>query len=114
VVFFVGECSFKTPMPPNVIRSGLSSWIRSRREILLSDEEIQRVCEALRLLRMDRTLTRSAHLKSLRERHDSTTTCPKCGSQLLARTAKRGANAGSKFFGCSSYPRCRFTTSDRA
>lgn len=109
VVVFVGECAFKTPMPPNVIRSGLSSWIRGRKEILLSDEEIQRVCNNLRLLRMDHNLTHSAHLKSLRERHGSTTTCPKCGSSLLAKTARRGVNAGSTFLRCSSYPRCRFT-----
>ena len=35
--------------------------------------------------------------------------CPRCGSALVLRTARRGPNRGSRFHGCSSYPRCRFT-----
>lgn len=38
----------------------------------------------------------------------TTKTCPKCGGDLVLRTAKRGPHAGSKFYGCSSYPKCRF------
>jgi restriction system protein len=34
-------------------------------------------------------------------------TCPKCGSDLVKRTAKKGVNAESKFRGCSSFPKCR-------
>ena len=35
--------------------------------------------------------------------------CPKCESEMVLRTAKKGLGAGNKFWGCSSYPRCRFT-----
>jgi restriction system protein len=35
--------------------------------------------------------------------------CPSCGSEMVGRTAKRGSNAGSQFWGCSQYPRCRGT-----
>lgn len=38
-----------------------------------------------------------------------TNTCPRCGSALILRTAKRGANVGNEFWGCSTYPKCRFT-----
>lgn len=34
--------------------------------------------------------------------------CPRCGEALVLRTAGRGPNAGSNFYGCSSFPRCRF------
>ena len=34
--------------------------------------------------------------------------CPRCGSPLVLRTAKKGAYAGSQFYGCSSFPRCRY------
>lgn len=34
--------------------------------------------------------------------------CPRCGSPLVLRTAKRGARAGKQFYGCSSYPHCHF------
>jgi restriction system protein len=33
--------------------------------------------------------------------------CPQCGSSMVRRTAKRGANAGGSFWGCSKYPACR-------
>lgn len=35
-------------------------------------------------------------------------TCPCCGSAMARRTAKRGANAGSVFWVCSTFPpKCR-------
>jgi len=36
-------------------------------------------------------------------------TCPKCGKPLVLRTVRRGARAGSQFWGCSGYPECRGT-----
>lgn len=33
--------------------------------------------------------------------------CPRCGASMVLRTARRGGNAGGKFWGCSSYPKCR-------
>ena len=38
-----------------------------------------------------------------------TDACPVCNSAMVNRTAKRGANAGRKFLGCSTYPRCKGT-----
>ena len=35
--------------------------------------------------------------------------CPKCGTLMIRRTAKRGINAGKSFWGCSNFPRCRGT-----
>jgi len=35
--------------------------------------------------------------------------CPKCGSPMVIRTAKRGGNAGNSFWGCSQYPVCKGT-----
>lgn len=35
--------------------------------------------------------------------------CPKCGGELVLRTAKKGANAGTQFYGCSNYPNCKYT-----
>jgi restriction system protein len=35
--------------------------------------------------------------------------CPFCGSTMVRRTAKKGANAGSQFWGCSTYPKCKGT-----
>lgn len=35
--------------------------------------------------------------------------CPKCGAEMRVREAKKGATAGNRFLGCSTYPRCRGT-----
>lgn len=35
--------------------------------------------------------------------------CPLCGSAMVKRTARKGANAGNEFWGCSAYPGCRGT-----
>lgn len=35
--------------------------------------------------------------------------CPRCGAAMVLRTAKRGANAGRTFYGCSKYPACKQT-----
>lgn len=35
--------------------------------------------------------------------------CPTCGSAMVRRVAKRGANAGAAFFGCTRYPDCHGT-----
>jgi restriction system protein len=32
--------------------------------------------------------------------------CPRCGADMVLRTAKRGANAGARFYGCSQFPDC--------
>jgi restriction system protein len=33
--------------------------------------------------------------------------CPVCQSAMVRRTAKRGANSGNAFWGCSQYPGCK-------
>ena len=35
--------------------------------------------------------------------------CPRCEAPLVQRVAGRGENAGGTFWGCSAYPRCKFT-----
>ena len=35
--------------------------------------------------------------------------CPICSADMVKRTAKKGASAGSQFWGCSKYPVCRGT-----
>jgi restriction system protein len=35
--------------------------------------------------------------------------CPACGKGMVLRTARQGARAGSRFWGCAGYPECRGT-----
>lgn len=109
VVFFIGECEFKTDMPSNVLNKGFKAHIESYRIPVLAEPELSRIMNAIQRLKNDPSLTKANHLKSLDDRHNSSTVCPKCGGKLVERTARRGSNAGSKFLGCSSYPKCKFT-----
>ncbi len=40
---------------------------------------------------------------------DTRKICPKCEREMVLRTATKGLNAGNQFWGCSAYPRCRYT-----
>jgi len=35
--------------------------------------------------------------------------CPRCEAPMVLRIARRGANAGQQFWGCSTYPKCQET-----
>jgi restriction system protein len=38
-----------------------------------------------------------------------TPNCPRCSTPMVLREARRGPNAGEKFWGCVNYPKCRGT-----
>ncbi len=40
--------------------------------------------------------------------------CPRCGSPMIMRKASKGVNAGSEFWGCSNFPKCRCIISDKS
>ena len=108
IVMFWGECEFKTPLPPNVMSRGYTSYIKSHTAVVFSDQEVQEIAVALRGGMLPKSwATRRQHVASLKERFSSITHCPKCGSPLVLRTVKSGANAGSQFYGCTNYPTCR-------
>ena len=109
VVFFIGDCEFKTPMPRNVINNGLIPYIKEFKQACLTGKQVDDIESNLLSLRLDKSLNRQAHLASLSERHESSTTCPKCGGRLITRASKTGNTTGKSFLGCSNYPRCKYT-----
>lgn len=38
---------------------------------------------------------------------DAAIICPRCGTAMVMRTAKKGNNVGKQFWGCSAFPKCR-------
>ncbi|MEQ1600507.1 MAG: restriction endonuclease [Methylophilaceae bacterium] len=46
---------------------------------------------------------------TIKEHEASIPSCPLCGSDMVKRTAKKGASVGSTFWGCSKFPKCRGT-----
>ncbi|MFT6631871.1 MAG: hypothetical protein ACJAS4_001832 [Bacteriovoracaceae bacterium] len=109
VVFFVGSCKFKTQLPSNVLKSGLGRYIKRFVEPCLSEDEVHIIVKKLEQHNSKSELSTKDHVRSFKERLSSSTVCPKCGSSLKLKVAKKGPRAGSEFLGCESYPRCRFT-----
>jgi restriction system protein len=109
VVFFIGDCELKTPLPENVLTSGLPRYVKAFTIPILSPERVAEIEKRLLALKSDQTLNTANHLASLEARYGSETTCPKCGGELVKRVAKQGTRAGRSFFGCVGYPRCRYT-----
>lgn len=109
IVYFVGDCKLKTELPGNVLTGGLARYIKKFRQPVLSNQKIEQLCGALERHRSNSNLNLKDHRRSLRERHNSITACPNCGSELKLRTVRTGKIAGSQFIGCSSYPKCRYS-----
>ena len=107
VVCFVGDSQFKTDLPSNVLSSGLGRYIKQFKDTVLSHDEIGRICSLL--IDTEGKISKREHIQSLHDRHTSDTVCPRCGSELVERTVKQGPRTGTKFVGCSGYPKCRFT-----
>ncbi|CAN5300031.1 NERD domain-containing protein [soil metagenome] len=150
LIVFIGEAELKTPMPPHVLTGGWIGHIKKRQEVLLSDEEVARIGDAIEEARLNPgRATNARHIASLQTAHEGRETkyvaailepviapepradavaagilecaeappepeasaaavlCPKCGGPMVLRTGKKGKNAGGKFWGCGSYPKCR-------
>ncbi|MDY0134351.1 MAG: NERD domain-containing protein [Atribacterota bacterium] len=111
VVVFAGDSTFKSPMPANVTKGGgYITYIKSFRETVLTESEVQNVLGQIRAGRLEPTRkTHRQHVQQLKSRSDPTAErkCPKCGSPMVLRTAKQGANAGRQFWGCSTFPKCK-------
>jgi restriction system protein len=108
VVWFIGDCTFKTEMPENVLDSGLSAYIEQFSERRLTEQQVAEIERTLRALKENPVATKSEHLRSLLDRHESRTGCPRCGAPLEQRIAKKGPRAGKPFLGCSRYPACEY------
>lgn len=111
IIAFVGDCTLKTPMPPNVCRGGkFLSYIKSHTDQVFSPEEVERLVAQIESGRLTPSFaTHRQHVAGLKARNDpnASINCPKCGSPMELRTAKKGERAGEQFWGCSAYPKCR-------
>ena len=113
VVVFVGGSTFKTSIPENVTYGGeYIRYIKSNKRILLTQTEIDSAVQTIGALCKDRSITSTKqHIATLKSRDDpnSPRLCPKCGNPMVLRTAKAGSRRGSRFWGCSQFPKCRIT-----
>lgn len=112
VVIFVGDCTFKTNMPDEVVQgvSGLVSYIESKRVGVIAEENVTRHIDLIQSAKMapDRKTERD-HVRNVRSAinvssGDENVACPRCGNSMVERTNKR---TGERFFGCVRFPTCR-------
>ena len=113
VIVFVGKSTFKTEMPINVTYpSGLIHFIESKTHKVLSQNEVERVISMIKSGKLSKSFkTHREHVKHVKNiiKEKGNTNCPKCGNVLVLRIAKQGVNKGNKFYGCSNFPKCRYT-----
>jgi hypothetical protein len=111
VVVFVSDSTFKSLMPANVTHAGgYITYIKSFRDPVLTEAQVQKAIAQIQSGRLTPSWeTDRQHVHQLKKRSDPNADkkCPKCGKPMVLRTAKRGANAGNQFWGCSAYPKCR-------
>ena len=114
VVVFVGDSTFKTAMPDNVVYAGdYIRFIKSKTQPILSDSEVLVICTRIESDRLKPSIrTHINHVKHVKtivaeKQRQNDNSCPKCGKPMILRTARSGNNQGKQFFGCSDYPKCR-------
>ena len=111
VVVFVGESTFKTDMPSNVVYPlGLLKFIKSHQTVLFTSREMWRLVEEIEDAQLAKGFkTNREHVKNLKLKRNALSlkakvtrskfvdslVCPRCGNDLILRTAKRGQNAGN-------------------
>lgn len=111
IVVLVGESTFKTDMPRSVVYPlGLLKFIKSYHTVLFTPREMWRIIEAIEDAQLAKGFkTNREHVKNLKSKKDTSSpkvkkerfktvdnlTCPRCGNDLIIRTAKRGENIGS-------------------
>ncbi|MDO4971633.1 MAG: NERD domain-containing protein [Bacteroidales bacterium] len=94
-----------------VYSSYLLSVIQGYKEECLSTEQVQAISSLIDQNNVRKLVGNSAHVRNVqaslqnKQNKISAGLCPNCGGSLVQRQGKYGT-----FWGCSNYPRCRFTT----
>lgn len=97
---------------------------------MVSDDRIDEIYEKLQMYTNADQAVKAAHIEAIQKNYlgratcstyldeqagpaevgaESVPICPRCGSKLVLRVAKKGPNAGNSFWGCSAFPKCRYT-----
>ena len=113
IVVFTGDAILRYVESNNhvVYEENLLDVIDGYKTTYLTDNDVQAVLAILTSNNIREKVSDRQHVKNLRiaAREVNATInsgiCPKCGGHLIKRNGKYGT-----FYGCSNYPKCRFTT----
>lgn len=111
IVTFSRQASLDIRNSENVIYwDELKKLICSYQRKLISTEQAQNAYETLSAANIDSKDNQKQHVRRVREqisKREETIAkgrCPRCGGELVLRKGTYGP-----FYGCSNYPRCKFT-----
>lgn len=84
----------------------LKKLITKEDEPVLSDEVVDRVFQAIYQYKENPIQTTKEHVKEIKQMKNDVNNniCPRCGGNLVLRKGTSG-----DFYGCSNYPKCKFT-----
>ncbi len=94
-----------------ISEEALYDTIINYRTIYLSDIDVLNLVERINVYDYREVISDREHVKNVKWAKNETDKklasgiCPRCGAQLVLRKGKYGS-----FWGCSNYPKCRFTT----
>ena len=76
---------------------------------LVDGEELADLVQSVQASVGDKLVAEPLQHQSIAETAKAAPSCPTCNAVMVLRMARRGANAGSRFWGCPKYPGCRGT-----
>lgn len=71
-------------------------------------KEIDTVDKAKKKYKITGMDNKSHSEKPSKKKEEKYRICPVCGNVMLKRTARNGIYAGNQFWGCSTFPKCRY------
>jgi hypothetical protein len=109
IIVFAGDSEFKSEMPDNVIElHELPSYLNSYKEQILKIETVEMLSKKMSDYLLNSEIDEEDHIENIINNRDNPI-CPKCGTKMILRTAKKGKSAGSQFWGCCNFPKCKVT-----
>lgn len=112
IVVFTGEAVLKNVKSQNhvIYDYELLPTLLSYKTEYLTDEDVKKVAARLAQKDVRELVDDKTHVRNVKatkcdtDRKIASGICPKCGGSLVQRHGKFG-----NFYGCSNYPKCRFT-----
>ena len=113
IVVFTGDATLKgiESTVPVIYSNRLKSTIKNlSSEKFLSQTEVEKIKSILESVEITEKMARKEHVKNIKQNivekqlKMENLICPRCNGELKLRNGRNG-----KFYGCSNYPRCRFT-----
>ena len=111
IVVFSDDCELNVETTtPVIYLSQLEECILSYTKEIIPYRDVSKIYDRLNRILLDGEEIENKHIQSIGERLSDKEMalregrCPRCGGKLVLRNGKYGS-----FYGCSNYPKCRFT-----